>query len=149
MATLAPSDASRFAMAAPIPREAPVTRANLPSSLFDIEFLLFAILLIALNGAWIIRATSGNDLNESSCNAIVGCCSAIAAAASYGKRSKQERSSLRSSCSCGCELQRRLLLVAFEPGSDAPPIFPDLWAARRPFGDWSTTRTIGSHKSGI
>src|SRR5580658_2057895 len=35
MATLAPSAAKRFAIAAPIPREPPVTRAILPSSLFD------------------------------------------------------------------------------------------------------------------
>jgi hypothetical protein len=36
MATLAPSEAKRFAMAAPMPREPPVTIANLPSSFFDI-----------------------------------------------------------------------------------------------------------------
>src|ERR1035441_3765673 len=40
IATLAPSEARRFAMAAPMPREAPVTIANLPSSFFDIFFLL-------------------------------------------------------------------------------------------------------------
>jgi hypothetical protein len=43
MATLAPSEAKRFAMAAPMPREPPVTSANLPSSFFDMEFLLLRI----------------------------------------------------------------------------------------------------------
>src|SRR6266404_4210045 len=41
MATLAPSAARRLAIAAPIPREPPVTRATLPSSFLDIAFLLF------------------------------------------------------------------------------------------------------------
>jgi hypothetical protein len=36
IATFAPSDANRFAMPAPIPREPPVTSAVFPSSLFAI-----------------------------------------------------------------------------------------------------------------
>src|SRR5260370_12213303 len=38
MATLAPSAARRLAIAAPIPREPPVTRATFPSSFLDIGF---------------------------------------------------------------------------------------------------------------
>src|SRR5580704_10476132 len=41
MATLAPSAAKRFATAAPIPRDPPVTSATLPSSFLDIIFSLF------------------------------------------------------------------------------------------------------------
>src|ERR1700692_1748616 len=40
MATFAPSAASRFAIAAPIPREPPVMRAIFPSSFLDIFLLL-------------------------------------------------------------------------------------------------------------
>jgi hypothetical protein len=40
MATLAPSAARRLAIAAPMPREPPVTRAILPSSLFYIVIFL-------------------------------------------------------------------------------------------------------------
>jgi hypothetical protein len=36
IATFAPSDANRLAMAAPIPREPPVISATFPSSFFDI-----------------------------------------------------------------------------------------------------------------
>src|SRR5579863_587721 len=46
MATSAPSAARRLAIAAPMPREPPVTSATFPSSFLDIVFLLF--LLIAL-----------------------------------------------------------------------------------------------------
>src|SRR5216683_4050365 len=38
MATCAPSAARRLAIAAPIPREPPVTRATFPSSFLDIGF---------------------------------------------------------------------------------------------------------------
>src|SRR5215472_11138776 len=40
MATTAPSAASRFAIAAPMPREPPVTRATLPSSFFEFVLML-------------------------------------------------------------------------------------------------------------
>ena len=40
MATFAPSSARRLAMAAPIPRDPPVTSALFPSSFFDIVLLL-------------------------------------------------------------------------------------------------------------
>ena len=39
MATLAPSSAKRLAIAAPIPREPPVTSATFPSSFLDMGFL--------------------------------------------------------------------------------------------------------------
>src|SRR5258705_11285601 len=41
MATFAPSAARRLAIAAPIPREPPVTSAIFPSSFLDIFYLLF------------------------------------------------------------------------------------------------------------
>jgi hypothetical protein len=41
IATFAPSEAKRLAIAAPIPREPPVMSATFPSSLVDITFLLF------------------------------------------------------------------------------------------------------------
>src|SRR6185369_4149213 len=42
MATEAPSAASRFAMAAPMPREPPVTRATLPASVVESVAMRFA-----------------------------------------------------------------------------------------------------------
>src|SRR5580692_8988089 len=42
MATFAPSSARRLAIAAPMPREPPVTSAIFPSKFFDIVLLLYA-----------------------------------------------------------------------------------------------------------
>ena len=43
MATAAPSLASRLAIAAPMPREPPVTRATLPASLFVVSAMMILL----------------------------------------------------------------------------------------------------------
>ena len=50
MATAAPSEASRFAIAAPIPREPPVTSATLPSSFFEFVVVLVSYFNVDRNG---------------------------------------------------------------------------------------------------
>src|SRR5690348_5438675 len=61
MATFAPSAARRFAMAAPMPRDPPVTSAIFPSSFLGIAFLLFlesrSLLLLRL-AAWLDDVSS-------------------------------------------------------------------------------------------
>src|SRR5450759_4365158 len=57
MATLAPSDARRLAMAAPMPRLAPVTMATFPLSLWGMMFLSFRTALFdGLNSVLAITA---------------------------------------------------------------------------------------------
>src|SRR5882757_330680 len=65
MATFAPSAASRFAMAAPMPRDPPVTSTTFPSSFLVIVFLLFPRISLSL-------------VSEIGCH--VGCGSAVLAA---------------------------------------------------------------------
>src|SRR5882672_4767343 len=62
MATLAPSAARRFAIAAPMPREPPVTSAIFPSSFLDIVFLLFRLISLSANPvAYVRRAVEERD----------------------------------------------------------------------------------------
>src|SRR6266481_2933812 len=58
MATFAPSAARRFAMAAPMPRDPPVTSANFPSSFLVIVFLL----LLESRSLLLLRLTASLDV---------------------------------------------------------------------------------------
>src|SRR5204862_4580017 len=62
MATLAPSAARRFAIAAPIPREPPVTTATLPANfcplLLFIRFVPFLFCFSLFSWAWALRFSS-------------------------------------------------------------------------------------------
>src|SRR5712664_3615620 len=66
MATLAPSAARRFAIAAPIPREPPVTTATLPSNfcplLLFICFVPFLFLFFVVFVARALRFSSETDV---------------------------------------------------------------------------------------
>src|SRR6266568_2057942 len=64
MATLAPSAARRFAIAAPIPREPPVTTATLPANFCPLLLLMCFVPFcpVLFSWAWNLRFSSETDI---------------------------------------------------------------------------------------